>query len=172
MRIKIFQIFLIIIFLVIFFIFYIGLKKTNIYVPETNFEKNIPDFKVKIFNSEKFIETDEIFKDDKFYLINIWASWCIPCRDEHVFLMKLSEKNNLEIIGINYKDKNSNAENFLKALGNPFKIILSDRNGTFSIEWGAYGVPESFLVYDKKIIKKVVGPIDKDLIIEIERLIQ
>ena len=58
MRIKIFQIFIITIFLVIFFIFYIGLKKTNIYVPETNFEKNIPDFKVKIFNSEKFIETD------------------------------------------------------------------------------------------------------------------
>ena len=78
----------------------------------------------------------------------------------------------MEIIGLNYKDKDENAKNFLKELGNPYEIILSDKNGTVAIEWGAYGVPESFLIYKKKIIKKFIGPINSDSLLEIKKLIK
>ena len=104
--------------------------------------------------------------------MNIWASWCLPCRDEHVFLMNLSEQKSIEIIGLNYKDNNKNAKNFLKELDSPYKTILSDKNGTIAIEWGAYGVPETFLIYNKKILKKIIGPINNESLLEIKKLIQ
>ena len=172
MKIKIFPLFLVIIFLIIFVIFYKGLNNSNIYTPETNLKKNIPYFKVKSFDSEKLIESDEIFKNDKFYLINIWASWCVPCKEEHPFLVDLNKKKELEIIGLNYKDNKKNAKIFLDDLGNPYDIILMDQDGTISIEWGAYGVPETFLIHDKKIIKKIIGPINEYSFIEIEEIIK
>ena len=104
--------------------------------------------------------------------MNIWASWCVPCRDEHPFLMNLSNQKNLEIIGLNYKDDNKKAKIFLKELDNPYKIIFSDISGTIAIEWGAYGVPETFLISDKKIIKKFIGPLDNSSLIEIKKLIK
>ena len=102
--------------------------------------------------------------------MNIWSSWCVPCKSEHPFLMVLSNQKNIEIIGLNYKDNNQNAKKFLMELGNPYEIILLDKYGTISIDWGAYGVPESFLIYNKKIIKKITGPIDKDLLLEIKKI--
>ena len=104
--------------------------------------------------------------------MNIWASWCVPCRLEHNFLMKLKANENLKIIGLNYKDKEKNALNFLKELKNPYDKILTDEDGTIAIDWGDYGVPESFLIHNKKIIKKIIGPIDENLYLEIERLIK
>ena len=172
MKIKILPFFLIMIFLVIFFIFYKGLQNTNIYTPKSNIKKDIPSFNVKIFDTNNEINSEKIFNSDKFYLMNIWASWCLPCRDEHLFLMHLKNQRNLEIIGINYKDKKENAKKFLNKLGNPYEVILSDNNGTISIEWGAYGVPESFLIQNKKIIKKIIGPINKDIFLEIEKIIE
>ena len=172
MKIKIFPFFLVIFFLSIFFIFYKGLKNSNIYTPEVSVEKKIPSFSAKLFDTNNEISSDEIFKSEKFYLMNIWASWCLPCRKEHNFLMYLSEKKNLEIVGLNYKDNAQNAQNFLNELGNPFKISFTDKDGTIAIEWGAYGVPETFLIYDKKIIKKIIGPLNKDLITEIKEIIE
>ena len=92
MKIKILHLVLVISFLIIFLIFYKGLNNSNIYTPETNLKKDVPDFKTKIFNSEKLIGSDEIFENDKFYLVNIWASWCVPCREEHPFLVDLNKK--------------------------------------------------------------------------------
>ena len=172
MKIKIFPFFLVIFFLSIFFIFYKGLKNSNIYTPEVSVEKKIPSFSAKLFDTNNEISSDEIFKSEKFYLMNIWASWCLPCRKEHNFLMYLSKKKNLEIVGLNYKDNSQNAQNFLNELGNPFKISFTDKDGTIAIEWGAYGVPETFLIYDKKIIKKIIGPLNKDLITEIKEIIE
>ena len=80
--------------------------------------------------------------------------------------------NKIKIIGMNYKDNKKNAENFLKELGNPFKEIFIDLDGTIAIEWGAYGVPESFLIHKNEIIKKIIGPIDQNLLLEIKNLIQ
>ncbi len=172
MKIKIFPTFLIIIFLMIFFIFFKGLQNSNIYTPKTNIEKDIPSFKAKIFETNKKIYSEEIFKSNKFYLMNIWASWCVPCRDEHPFLMNLGNQKNIEIIGLNYKDDYKKAKSFLEELDNPYKVIFSDKNGTIAIEWGAYGVPETFLIFDKKIIKKFIGPLDGDSLTEIKKLIK
>ena len=172
MKIKIFPFTIIILFLVCFIIFFKGLKNPNIYVPINNSEKEIPSFTTKLFGTNNEINSNEIFKDNKYYLMNIWSSWCVPCREEHVFLMNLKEKKNLKLIGLNYKDNIKNAKNFLDELNNPYEIILTDQNGLIAIEWGAYGVPESFLIYDKKIIKKLVGPLHNSLVIEIEELIK
>ena len=172
MKTKIFSVFIIVFFLTVFFVLYKGLQNSNIYTPDTSQKKDIPFFKTKIFYSEKMISSEEIFKNDKFYLLNIWASWCSPCRDEHSFLMELHSHKNLEIIGLNYKDKKKNANKFLKELNNPYEIIILDKDGTLAIEWGAYGVPESFLIQNQKIIKKIIGQLNKDLFAEIKRLIK
>ena len=111
MKIKIFPAFLIILLLIIFIIFYKGLQNPNIYKPNTNIEKNIPIFETKIFDSEDTVNSKNFFLDNKFYLLNIWASWCIPCRKEHSFLINLSKKKDIEIIGLNYKDKKKTLKN-------------------------------------------------------------
>tara|TARA_Y100000591_G_scaffold262962_1_gene235976 strand:+ start:1641 stop:2159 length:519 start_codon:yes stop_codon:yes gene_type:complete len=170
MKIKIFPTLLVIISLIVFFIFYKGLQNSNIYIPESSIEKDIPTFKAKIFDTENYINSKNIFEEDKFYLINIWSSWCGPCREEHPFLIKLSDQKNIKIIGLNYKDNIENAKNFLRELNNPYDIILLDKDGTTSIELGAYGVPETFLIYKKKIIKKIVGPLDENSFLKIKRL--
>ena len=172
MKIKIFPILLIVSFFIIFIIFYKGLQKSNIYTPNTNFKKNIPIFETKIFDSEDTVNSKNFFLDNKFYLLNIWASWCVPCRNEHSFLISLSKKRDIEIIGLNYKDNIKNAKNFIRELGNPYSVIFLDLDGTISIEWGAYGVPETFLIYDKKIIKKIIGPINDVSFAEIEKMIK
>jgi len=172
MKIKILPIFIFIIFFIIFLTFYIGLQNSNIYTPKTKYKKELPNFNAKIFDTKDQINHDDIFENNKFYLVNIWASWCVPCREEHFLLIDLKKEKNLEIIGINYKDKDENAKNFLKELGNPYDINLLDENGTLAIEWGAYGVPESFLISNKKIIKKIIGPLNKDLLFEIKDLIK
>ena len=84
----------------------------------------------------------------------------------------MNKEEKIEIIGLNYKDDKKNAKIFLKELGNPYNIVLSDEDGTVAIEWGAYGVPETYLIYDNKIIKKIIGPINENSIVEIKMLIQ
>ena len=172
MKIKILPIFTITFFSIIFFVFYKGLQNSNIYVPEVKISKNVPNFEANIFDTNKKISSKKLFEKDKFYIVNIWSSWCIPCKDEHPFLINLKNSKNTEIIGLNYKDKDENAKFFLQQLGNPYKVILSDKNGTLAIEWGAYGVPESFLVYNNKIIKKITGPLSTQTLAEIKGLLK
>tara|TARA_A100001011_G_C14259697_1_gene821789 strand:+ start:442 stop:960 length:519 start_codon:yes stop_codon:yes gene_type:complete len=172
MKIKILPIFTITFFSIIFFVFYKGLQNSNIYVPEVKISKNVPNFEANIFDTNKKISSKKLFEKDKFYIVNIWSSWCIPCKDEHPFLINLKNSKNTEIIGLNYKDKDENAKFFLQQLGNPYKVILSDKNGTLAIEWGAYGVPESFLVYNNKIIKKITGPLNTQTLAEIKGLLK
>ena len=129
-------------------------------------------FETEILGENKKISSKDIFVENKFYLVNIWASWCVPCKDEHAFLMNLSKQKNIKIIGINYKDKNKNAINFLKELSSPYQTVLLDMDGTLAIEWGAYGVPETFLIYNKKIIKKFIGPLNQDSLFELKKLTQ
>jgi len=160
------------VFIIIFIIFYKGLQNTNIYTPETKISYEVPLVSVKLFNSNKIVNTKEIFNSDNYYLLNIWSSWCVPCRQEHSILMELTKNDNLNVIGINYKDTKKNANNFLKEFGNPYDKIIIDNKGTNSIELGAYGVPESFLINNNKIIKKYIGPLDKVSIEEIKLLIK
>ena len=104
---------IIFIFLIIFVVFYKSLKDTNIYTPETKINNDIPIFSAELLLSKENLTSTEIFKMDEFYLLNIWASWCTPCRDEQPILMRLSKNNKLTIIGMNYKDKKKNAKSFL-----------------------------------------------------------
>jgi cytochrome c biogenesis protein CcmG/thiol:disulfide interchange protein DsbE len=93
-------------------------------------------------------------------LVNVWASWCIPCHDEAPLLNALAEDRRIRLIGINYKDQPDNARRFLGRHGNPFAAAGADGNGRASMEWGVYGVPETFLIgRDGKIAHKLVGPI-------------
>jgi cytochrome c biogenesis protein CcmG/thiol:disulfide interchange protein DsbE len=96
-------------------------------------------------------------------LLNVWASWCVPCRDEAPLLMMLAEDRRIRIVGINYKDQADNARRFLGRYGNPFVANGVDGNGRASIEWGVYGVPETFVIgRDGRIAYKLVGPITPD----------
>jgi cytochrome c biogenesis protein CcmG/thiol:disulfide interchange protein DsbE len=93
-------------------------------------------------------------------LLNVWASWCVPCHDEAPLLMELAEDRRIRVVGINYKDQPDNARRFLGRYGNPFAAAGADPNGRASIDWGVYGVPETFLVgRDGRIAFKLVGPI-------------
>jgi len=172
MKIRIFPTIVFILFVIIFILFFKGLKNSNIYVPKANINKEIPSFKAKLFESSEEISSEEIFKEDKFYLMNIWSSWCVPCREEHNFLENLSTEKNLDLIGLNYKDDNESAKNFLKKLGNPYDIIFLDPKGIIAIDWGAYGVPETYLIKNNMIVKKIIGPLNKNLVLEIKEIIR
>ena len=157
----------------IFLIFYYGLKEKNLYTPEDIVIKRFPNLFLNDFHSYNETSLDNILIDSNYYLINIWASWCLPCREEHPYLVQLKKNSLIKIIGINYKDKKDNALKFLDEFENPYTYILSDTNGTASIGIGAYGVPESFVLNKKKeIIKKIIGPIDKKKFNEIIKLLK
>ncbi len=108
-------------------------------------------------------------------LINVWASWCIPCRGEHPLITGLAKDPRLNVVGLNYKDRTENAIGFLNELGNSFAAIGIDPKGAAAIDWGVYGIPESYLVgADGKILYKHVGPFDdkslkRDLLPAIEK---
>ena len=111
----------------------------------------------------------------KVSVVNVWASWCVPCHDEAPLLTALAKDKRLQVVGINYKDSPDNARRFLGRYGNPFSIVGVDGNGRASIEWGVYGVPETFVVgREGTIVYKMVGPvtpenIDSVLKAEIEK---
>jgi len=173
MKKNIFYLILLLFFTFIFIIFYIGLDKPNFYTPKEVKNKSLEEFiSAELFSNEQF-NSNDIIINNKFTLINIWSSWCVPCRLEHSALMDLSKKTNLNIVGLNYKDKKKNAIKFLNEFGNPFSIILTDADGIISISLGAYGVPETFLLNNKsKVIKKYIGPLTNDNNLEIIKIIQ
>ena len=154
-----------------FVIFYKSLNKSISYKPKSKLNE-IPEFSAKTLFENKEVASKKIFNQNKFYLLNIWASWCLPCRDEHPFIMSLKENEKLEIIGLNYKDKQKNAKSFINNYGNPYSKILLDKDGTKAIEWGAYGVPETFLIFENQIIKKYIGPLNSESISEIKSFIK
>lgn len=99
----------------------------------------------------------------KVSVVNVWASWCVPCHEEAPLLDVLAKDRRLQLVGINYKDAPDNARRFLGRYGNPFDMVGADANGRASIEWGVYGVPETFVVgRDGRIAYKLVGPITPD----------
>ena len=171
MKKNIFYSILFLFFIFIFTIFYLGLDKPNFYTPKETKNKNLTTFTSKeLFLNNEF-NSNDIIENNNFTLLNVWASWCAPCRLEHSLLMDLKAKTNINIIGLNYKDKKNNAIKFLNEFGNPFTKILTDPDGTISIELGAYGVPETYLVNSKsKILRKYIGVLKTDDILEIIRI--
>ena len=99
----------------------------------------------------------------KVSVVNVWASWCVPCHDEAPLLVELAKDRRLQLVGINYKDAPDNARRFLGRYGNPFSVVGVDPNGRAGIEWGVYGVPETFIVgREGTILYKLVGPVTPD----------
>ena len=160
---------------VIFFlsIFWLGLKKDNNYDTKNIIGNKIDSFQLSSIYSNKFI-SEEILKENKFTLINFFASWCAPCRAEHEYLLNLSNNSkDIKILGINFKDKKNNAISFLNELGDPYDSVGYDNDGKISISFGIYGIPESILVDQNLIvIKKIIGPIDQNQYNEILELVE
>ncbi len=153
-------IFLLIIFITV--VFFIALNKSSVYDTKNLVGQKITNIQLKHFTNDRII-TEEDFKKSNFTLINFWASWCRPCRDEHPELLKLGDEKSLKLIGVNFKDKKNNAIEFLNNLGNPYDDLAKDELGKQSINLGIYGIPESILVdKDLVIIKKFIGPISKN----------
>ena len=152
------------VFLVLAALCYRGLSGDPAEVPSVLINKPVPDFTlapVAGLNLPGLATAD--LKKGEVTLVNVWASWCVPCRDEHPLLLELAKREDLRVVGINYKDDPENARHFLMTLGVPFTAVGSDLNGRASVDWGVYGVPESYLVDGQGVIRlKWIGPLSAD----------
>ena len=162
MQKKIIKLSIILLIIFIVGVFFIGLNKNSIYDTKNLVGQKITKIKLEHFSDNRII-TEEDLRKNNFTLINFWASWCAPCRAEHPILLKLNEEKNLELLGVNFKDKKNNALEFLKDLGDPYDDLTRDEFGKHSVNFGIYGIPESILInQDLIIIKKFIGPISKN----------
>ena len=168
---SIFSLIILILLIISFFVFKFALQKEKIYSPKMSENQIFTDFEVVGLIEEKQINFNEALTGKNFYLINIWSSWCEPCKDESEYLLELKNNTPIMMIGINYKDKKKNALNFLKLYGDPFEQIFVDKQGLISINFGAYGVPETFLINnDNKVLKKYIGPLNDEDVYEIKKI--
>ena len=162
MQKKIIKLFILSFILFIIGVLFISLNKNLIYDTKGLVGQKITEIKLDHFSKNKIITAEDLSKNN-FTLINFWASWCGPCRDEHPILLKLNKEKNLKLLGVNVKDKKNNALEFLNDLGNPYDHLARDELGKHSVNFGIYGVPESILINkDLIIIKKFIGPISKN----------
>jgi cytochrome c biogenesis protein CcmG/thiol:disulfide interchange protein DsbE len=155
-------------------IFWMGLKINQNYDTKSLVGSKISEFHITQINNDDQYISEEDLKKNKYTLINFFASWCAPCRSEHKYLLSLSKQNKeIKLIGINFKDKKINANNFLKDLGNPYNFVGEDTDGKISISFGIYGIPESILINNElTVIKKIIGPIDQVQFDDVLKIIQ
>ena len=145
----------------LFSVFALNLNRDPGLIPSVLINKPAPDFALPPVAGLNLPGFDTDALKGHVTLVNVFASWCVPCRDEHPNLMALKQQTGIALYGINQKDAPDNARAFLSELGNPYDAVGADSNGRASIDWGVYGVPETFLVNAKGIIVfKLVGPMD------------
>lgn len=131
-------------------------------VPSPLLGSDVPTFSLEgLEEGGGFSDTD---LRDGVAVMNVWASWCLPCRVEHPILEKLSCVEGLELYGLNFKDTQEGAEAFLRELGNPFTHVGLDEDGLVGLDWGVYGVPETFVVGDGRVLYKHVGPLSGGIV--------
>ena len=164
------SIFFLLILLIFFYLLIIDRNPSEL--PSTLLDKNVPIFETEsLLKDEKFISSKEF--GNEIILVNFFATWCKPCRDEHIYIKRFSNEKGIRVIGINYKDNSNNAIEWLKNLGNPYSDVPVDKNGRIAIDWGVYGIPETFIVNSKGIIKyRHVGQITKKTYKKINLLIK
>ena len=141
-------------------------------IPSNLLDKSVPKFETEsLLKKERFISSKEFGKE--IMLVNFFATWCLPCRDEHIYIKRFSNEKGIRVIGINYKDNSKKTIQWLKDLGNPYSNVPIDKNGRIAIDWGVYGIPETFLINSKGIIKyRHVGQITKKTYKKINLLIK
>lgn len=138
----------------------IGLTLDPKEVPSPLIGKPASEFSLpELYTQEPFSPTQ--LKGEA-WILNIWASWCVSCRQEHEVLVEFSQKSNTKIVGLNYKDTTDEAKSWLKQFGNPYQITVEDQQGRAGIDWGVYGVPETFVIDKQGIIRhKFTGPMTR-----------
>ena len=141
-------------------------------IPSNLLDKNIPKFETEsLLKKERFISSKEF--GNEIILVNFFATWCLPCRDEHIYIKRFSNEKGIRVIGINYKDNSKKTIQWLKNLGNPYSNVPIDKNGRIAIDWGVYGIPETFIVSSKGIIKyRHIGPVTEKIYKKINLLIK
>ena len=143
-----------------------GLSGNPSEIPSALINKPVPDFTlapVDGLNVPGFASAD--LRKGKVTVVNVWASWCAPCRIEHPLLSDLAKRPDIVLMGMNYKDEPENAARFLGTLGQPFAAVGMDRNGRTAVDWGVYGVPETFVVDGQGVIRyKHIGPLTPEAI--------
>ena len=150
-------------FIVITVFLYFSLNTTSNKLPSPLLGKMFPSIEAKDFYSDESVLLTNLF-NEKMSLVNVWASWCVTCRQEHQMMMKIANNKDLQLIGINYKDKRVDGERYLEMMGNPFDVIVFDPIGKIGIELGVYATPETFLVDQKGVILyKHIGAIDSQV---------
>ena len=167
-------IFLYIAFTLIFITFFylLIIERNPSEIPSNLLNKKVPKFEARsLVEEENFISSNEF--GNEIILVNFFATWCKPCRDEHKYIKHISDKDKIKIIGINYKDNPDKAIKWLQNLGNPYSNVLLDKKGMIAIDWGVYGIPETFVVNSKGIIKyRHIGPVTEKIYQKINLLIE
>jgi len=149
-----------IIFAVLAALLAVGLTLNPREVPSALIDKPAPEFELPMLLRDGTFSKKDLL--GHVTLVNVWASWCFACRQEHEVVKSLSRKG-VRIVGLNYKDEADDAKNWLAKLGNPYYAIVADRDGRSGIDWGVYGAPETFLIDKKGIIRhKVIGPLSDE----------
>ena len=141
-------------------------------IPSNLLDKSVPKFETEsLLKKERFISSKEF--GNEIMLVNFFATWCLPCRDEHIYIKRFSDEKGIRVIGINYKDNPKKAIQWLKDMGNPYSNVPIDKYGRIAIDWGVYGIPETFIISSKGIIKyRHVGPVTKKIYKKINLLIK
>ena len=154
------------------FFYLLIIERNPLELPSNLLNKNVPNFEtVSLLKNKNFISSKEF--GNEIMLVNFFATWCKPCRDEHSYIKKFSEQEKIVVIGINYKDDPKKTIKWLNDLGNPYSNVMLDKTGKIAIDWGVYGIPETFIVNSKGIIKyRHVGPITNKIYNKINLIIK
>jgi cytochrome c biogenesis protein CcmG/thiol:disulfide interchange protein DsbE len=142
----------------------VGLQLNPREVPSPLVGRAAPAFELPVLSQpdKRFVPAD---MRGKVWLLNVWASWCVSCRDEHPVLVELAKKGVLPILGLNYKDKGDEAQRWLKQFGDPYQLSVVDADGRIGIDYGVYGVPETYLIDTEGVIRyKQVGPLTQAIL--------
>lgn len=142
----------------------VGLTMDPKKVPSPLVDKAAPEFELpKLFHSDQKVTNEDML--GQIWVLNVWASWCVSCRAEHKLITELAQLNLVNVVGLNYKDTNAEAIRWLDFFGNPYAFSLVDADGLTGIDYGVYGVPESFVIDGKGVIRhKVIGPVSERIL--------
>lgn len=144
----------------------VGLKLDPREVPSPLIGKPAPDFNLPVLDEPGRMMSPVDYRG-QVWLLNVWASWCSGCRVEHDLLVRMTASGDIKMVGMDYKDKDADARNWLRQLGNPYKIVVVDADGKAGIDWGVYGVPETFIIDKQGIVRhKHIGPVTEQALVE------